>query len=69
VDQEIPKGYDGCNADGAFVPADLLGCSSGQRMARFDDRYYGVLGGVVRESKSSLEDDISYREAVASCRA
>lgn len=67
--ETIPRGYDGCNRDGAFVEVDLLGCSSGQRLARFDDRYYGVLGGLVREAESSFDDDRAYRRSVASCRA
>jgi hypothetical protein len=67
---EIPVKYAGCNAtDGSFVRADLLNCSSGQRMVRFDDRFYGVQGGLVHESESVLEDDVGYRDAVASCRA
>lgn len=67
--QLIPRGYAGCNAGGAFVEPDVLGCSSGQRFVTFDDRWYGVLGGTVREAESSLEQDREYRASVASCRA
>ena len=44
-------------------------CSSGQRLGWYGDRYYAVLGGTVREAESLLDDDIGYRDAVASCRA
>jgi len=66
---DIPRGYAGCNDASGFVRADKLGCSSGQRMVRYDDRFYGVVGGSIHESTSSLDDDMDYRDAVASCRA
>lgn len=66
----LPRGYRGCtDEDGSYVERDALGCSSGQRMVTYADRYYGVLGGTVRESDGSLEDDHDYRQAVRSCRA
>jgi hypothetical protein len=65
----IPANYQGCNDGADFVPRDGVGCSSGQWLGHYDDRYYGVLGGKVREAESSLKDDIGYRDAVASCRA
>jgi len=66
---ELPKAYDGCNSDAGFVASDKLGCSSGQRMVRYGDHFYAVPGGTIHETKSSLEDDRGYREAVKSCRA
>lgn len=64
----LPRGYDGCDDGGSFVAKDVLGCSSGQRMVRFDDHYYAVLGGTISETESVLDDDVGYRDAVASCR-
>jgi hypothetical protein len=66
---DIPRAYKGCSSDEGFVAADSLGCSSGQRMVRYGDHFYGVAGGTIHETESSLEDDRGYRVAVASCRA
>ena len=66
----LPRSYDGCvDEDGQFVPRDALACSSGQRIIRFDDRFYGVPGGTVHEVPTSLEQDREYRAAVLRCRA
>ncbi len=66
---ELPRAYDGCNADEGFVATDTLECSSGQRMVRYGDHYYAVLGGTIHETESPFEDDRGYRVALASCRA
>ncbi len=65
----IPRFYPGCNDGDVFVPRDSLGCSSGQRLVRFGDRFYGVLGGTVTKAESSLDSDKGYRGSVARCRA
>ncbi|MCW2815104.1 MAG: hypothetical protein JWN84_2559 [Nocardioides sp.] len=66
----IPRGYQGClDEAGGFVKADRLGCSSGQALIRFADRFYGVAGGTVREGTSPLLDDPDYTETVENCRA
>jgi hypothetical protein len=64
----LPRSYAGCNAAGVFVAKDRLACSSGQTMVRYDDQFYAVLGGTIHASKSSLDDDVRYRKAIASCR-
>lgn len=64
----IPRGYTGCNSPSGFVAKDALSCSSGQYLARHDDRWFGVLGGKVRVAKSTLDDDDRYRASVAKCR-
>ncbi|GAB2444605.1 hypothetical protein GCM10027062_25740 [Nocardioides hungaricus] len=70
ADQALPRAYRGCvDASGALVPRDVLGCSSGQRLVSYGDRYYAVLGGTIREGSSPLADDPEYRAAVRSCRA
>jgi hypothetical protein len=65
----IPRSYAGCNDGDSFVERQALGCSSGQRLVTFDDRWYGVVGGLVREGTTPLEQDREYRASVASCRA
>ena len=68
ADATLPRGYDGCAQDGALVAQDALGCSSGQRMIRFDDRFYAVPGGLIYQTDGGLEQDRAYRKAVAICR-
>lgn len=65
----LARGYRGCVKDGQYVERDVLGCSSGQRMVRFDDHYYGVLGGTVHEASTPLDRDRHYLAAVRRCRA
>jgi hypothetical protein len=68
--ETIPRGYRGCSDEsGGYVERDGLACSSGQRMVTYADRFYGVIGGTVREAADSLEDDPEYRKAVRGCRA
>jgi hypothetical protein len=66
---QLPRSYRGCAEDDQLVKPDVLGCSSGQRMVRYADRYYAVYGGTVHEATPSLEKDRDYRAAVLSCRA
>lgn len=67
---KIPRAYRGCvDADGAYVAKDGLGCSSGQTIIRFADRFYGVAGGTVHEATRPLLSDRDYRAAVVRCRA
>jgi hypothetical protein len=66
----LPSSYKGCVDDtGAFVKADALGCSSGQRIVSYDDRFYGVPGGTIHLATESLRKDHDYRAAVLRCRA
>jgi hypothetical protein len=66
----IPRVYRGCaDADGSYVRKDGLSCSSGQTIIRFDDRFYGVAGGTVHHTATSLLSDRGYRAAVLRCRA
>ena len=66
----IPRSYQGCADEaGAYVERDVLGCSSGQRMVRYDDRFWGVLGGTVNEAQGSLDEDRDYRTSMRNCSA
>jgi hypothetical protein len=67
---DLPRTYGGCVDDaGQYVKRDSLGCSSGQAIIRYDDRFYGVAGGSVHVASPSLEQDHEYRAAVLRCRA
>lgn len=69
ADATLPRRYAGC-ADGAqYVERDMIECSSGQRIVRFDDSFYAVLGGPVQVASPSLADDQDYRDVLTSCRA
>ena len=65
---ELPKSYDGCNSAAGFVASDKLGCSSGQRMVRYDDSFFAVAGGSIYETSGPLEKDKLYLQKVRTCR-
>lgn len=65
----LPKGYDGCaDAAGLLVAADVLGCSSGQGLIRYDERFWAVAGGPVQGGKGALADSRDYQKVVSTCR-
>lgn len=66
---ELPRNYKGCDEDGVLVEADGLGCSSGQRIVRYADHFYAVLGGTIHETDAPLDEDRDYRAAERRCRA
>lgn|SRR6476469_8520248 len=63
----LPRGYHGCVTHDTWVTADGLGCSSGQKLVRYDDHYYAVLGGTIAHVHH-LDSDQDYRATVARCR-
>ena len=65
--RSLPKRYQGCVDDTGFVKADRLGCSSGQRIIRYDDRYWAYEGGPVSKTRG-LAKDAEYADEVATCR-
>ncbi|TWG95133.1 hypothetical protein L615_000500000770 [Nocardioides sp. J9] len=64
----LPRGYKGCAQDGALVKPDRLGCSSGQALVRYDDRFWAVRGGRIAGGETPLADSEEYTEQVAICR-
>ena len=69
ADGKVPLGYKGCLEGDDPVEADNLSCSSGQRIVRYDDRFYGVAGGTIHEAKGPLDKDKDYLKSVRVCRA
>ena len=67
--QKIPGGYKGCLDGSDQVRADNLSCSSGQRIVRYADRFYGVAGGKIYETTGPLDKDKGYLKMVRTCRA
>ena len=66
----LPRSYKGCADDsGQLVPSDPLACSSGQKIIRYDDRFYAVPGGTIHAADAPLSEDSEYRAAVLRCRA
>lgn len=63
----LDKAYQGCVQGGREVPADVLSCSSGQSLVRYDGRFYGVLGGSVSQTPS-LDSSKKYLKSVSVCR-
>jgi hypothetical protein len=67
---KIARTYQGCvDESGAYVERDSVGCSSGQRLIVFGDRFWGVQGGTVYEAEGSLDEDRDYRDATRRCAA
>jgi hypothetical protein len=66
---KIPKQYKGCLDGSDEVPADNLACSSGQRIVRYQDTFFGVAGGTIYKSAGPLNKDKQYLEMVGRCRA
>jgi hypothetical protein len=64
----LTRSYQGCVEGGTYVDRDVLGCSSGQRIVRFDEHFYAALGGRIYQTESVLDKDRGYRDAVAVCR-
>jgi hypothetical protein len=69
ADARIPVVYKGCLDGETAVPADNLTCSSGQRLVRYDERFFGVAGGKIYEAMGPLEKDKQYLKMVRICRA
>jgi hypothetical protein len=65
---EIPGGYQGCIDGDQAVKADNLSCESGQRIVRYDDRFFGVSGGKIYEVEAPLDKDKQYLDMVHTCR-
>lgn len=65
----LPRTYAGCADPDGYVERDVLACSSGQRMVRYADRFYGVLGGTIHQASGPLEQDRDYMAAIRRCRA
>ncbi len=66
---KIPVRYHGCLDGTDEVAADNLSCSSGQRIVRYQDRFYGVAGGTIYQTSGPLEKDKQYLKMVRTCRA
>lgn len=65
----MPRAYNGCLEGSRYVPKDAMGCSSGQRMITYDDRFYGVPGGTVQRARPTLAKDPAFRKDLAACTA
>ena len=66
---QIPKQYKGCLEGSDPVAADNLSCSSGQRIVRYQDRFFGVAGGTIYQASGPLEKDKQYLKMIRTCRA
>ncbi|MCX6401962.1 MAG: hypothetical protein NTX33_18770 [Propionibacteriales bacterium] len=67
ADATLPGGYKGCVANRKYVRADGLGCSSGQAIVKYDDRFWAVRGGTISQAEDIYKSDV-YLDSVARCR-
>ena len=51
------------------IERDAVGCSSGQRLMVFDDRFWAFTGATVYEADGTLDQDRDYRAATRRCAA
>ena len=65
---EIPTRYQGCLEGNDAVAADNLSCSSGQRIVRYQEKFFGVAGGTIHEAMGTLDKDKEYLKMVRRCR-
>lgn len=69
-DTDLPADYAGCDDGGTEVAAEVVDCSSGQRVVTYADEYWAVPGHVIaRAASPGLTDDPGYQADMASCRA
>ena len=66
---KIPTRYRGCLEGDNAVASDNLSCSSGQRIVRYQEKFFGVAGGTIYEAMGTLEKDKQYLKMVRTCRA
>ena len=61
---EIPTRYKGCLEGDTAVAADNLSCSSGQRLVRYQEKFFGVAGGTIYEAMGPMEKDKQYLKMI-----
>ena len=65
---KIPSRYQGCLEGDDAVAADNLSCSSGQRIVRYQEKFFGVAGGLIHEVMGAMDKDKEYLKMVRRCR-
>ncbi|HWJ10191.1 MAG TPA: hypothetical protein VNS46_12495 [Nocardioides sp.] len=65
---KLPRVYRGCADEGLLVAADRIGCSSGQALVRYGNRFWAVAGGPIARTSGALLKDDDYTAALTSCR-
>lgn len=63
----LPRGYDGCDDDGAWVEAEARYCEFGKPLVTHADRFWSVPGGRIGEADGPLSEDARYRDVLRKC--
>ncbi|HWI43960.1 MAG TPA: hypothetical protein VNS81_10085 [Nocardioides sp.] len=63
----LPRDYKGCVAKGDYLRAEVLSCSSGQGIVRYDRRFWAVKGGRISHAPDIIKSR-TYLDVVARCR-
>ena len=66
--QTLDRAYRGCVQDGVLVTAEKVGCSSGQTFVLFNDEFWAVKGGLIKQASGGLASNPDYRDDMAACR-
>jgi hypothetical protein len=68
--QTLPEDYDGCERDdGNLEAAVVQECTDGSEFTGFDDRYWAVLGGEIKDAGApdATTDDPEYQADYEAC--
>ena len=66
--QTLPDDYDTCTVDGDVGSQDVVPCDDGSKLVTFNDAFYAVTGGEIREpAEAPLQDTDSYGDAYSAC--
>lgn len=68
VGKSLPKDYEGCTqTDGTTEAAVSIKCEKGGRLVTFDDKFWVVTPGQIRESRGDIAADDDYLAALTAC--
>ncbi len=68
VGADLPQGYKGCaDAEGTWVPADVVNCSVGNTLVLFDSTFYASPGHLIRKATPDYQNDAAYQQVYMIC--
>ncbi len=64
---KLPGGYDGCYESAKRVKPDGRYCEFGKPLVTYDQTFYAVPGGTIREAQQPFVDDPGYQDVLRKC--
>lgn len=67
--RKLDERYDGCATMQSMDLAVVIDCADGSRLTTYQDRYWAVLGGRIKDSGSNggISDDPGYSDDYQAC--